>query len=135
MAISKLVDYEVTSTNELLSPDGSGLGIMVTVKSEMSTDVKAISKRITAGLMSLQMAKEKGITDDVIYDRLVSQEDLTIAKAAASIVSIDWGDEEWHEGKGPLPDTVDGNIEFASEDWIYSQLIKWVASISDFTKA
>ena len=137
MAISKLsqkADYEATATRELKDPDGEPLGIKVTVRSDRSEKVKKVNKKIAAAAVSLRVAQGEAGNDAASEAWIEKQEKLQIDRLVAAIASIDWVDEEWEKGKGPLPATDDGTRTFVSEDWIGVQVAEWVAELSDFTK-
>lgn len=138
MAISKLnpqVDYEVTSVNELKSPDGDPLGILFEVRSDLCKAAKKAVKRQSAAAVSLAMAQQKGESDEAVERWLDKQEGIQLDRLIACIVSIDWGDEEWEEGGGPLDFTPENIALMLKEEWIAIQVAEWIKAATDFTKA
>jgi hypothetical protein len=133
MAISKLVDYEVTSHHELNGPDGNPVGIGFEVRSNNNPEAQRILKSIAACRMAVDASADKS---QAAYEAMfVKIEELNVQFAASCLVSIDWRDEEWNEGEGPLPDTKAGKVTFCKADWIFPQIIEKAKSLGGFTKA
>lgn len=130
--LSKKADFEATLTKELNDPDGEPLGIKVTVRSDQSKKVKAVNKKIAAAAVSLRVAQGDKGNDAASEAWIEKQESLQLDRLVAAIASIDWGDEEWEKGKGPLPATDEGTRTFVSEDWIAVQVNDWIAEVTAF---
>ena len=138
MAISKKTnqaDFEVTKTNELLTPDGEGTGIMVTVKSDLCAAAKGVQKRIAAAAISLELAQRSGENDDAVIRWLDKQEELQVDRIFLCTVSIDWNGEEWDKGDGGLELTKPNLKTMLAEDWVSVQFAKWIKDVTDFIKA
>ena len=137
MAISKFsqkADYEATATHELSGPDGEPLGIKVTVRSNMCKKAVKVSDKIAAAAVSLRMGSGDTGNDLASAEWIAKNREYQIELLSACVASIDWGKEEWEEGKGPLPATAKGLATFLGEEWISTQVAEWVAELSDFTK-
>lgn len=133
MAISKLVDYEATTTHELQGPDKSPLGIHYTVRSDKCQAAINITRKVLANRLAVDAVKDKN--SKVFEDMLSLQEALSVDKLVACLVSIDWGVEEWEYGGGPLPDTKAGKTTFCKTDWIFPQIKEKIEALGGFTKA